>query len=224
MLLLLAEDENAMAEAVTAFLQYHHFEVDWVDNGVDALSHAQTNSYDGLILDIMMPGMDGITVLKTLRQEKNMIPVLLLTAKGEVQDKVDGFEAGADDYITKPFSLEELIARVKVLLRRGTVVRTDELKVENLLLNRDTCTLCVGEKSCSLSRREYQLIEWFMRNFEIFFSADTLLDRVWGINADVEQGTVWAHVSYLRKKLDILGANVQIRSKRGIGYALERAE
>ena len=224
MLLLLAEDEPAMAEAVTAYLQYCHFEVDWVDNGLDALAHARSKAYDGLILDIMMPGMDGITVLKTLRQEENTVPVLLLTAKGEIRDKVEGFESGADDYLPKPFAMEELVVRIKAMLRRGAVLRPEELRYQDLLLSRETCALTVGSVSCPLSRREYQLIEWFMRNPGLYFSADALLDRVWGADADVEQGTVWVHVSYLRKKLEKLCAKAVIRSKRGIGYALEKAE
>ena len=222
MRLLLAEDEAAMAEAVIAFLEYYHFQVEWVDNGLDALSYAQANAYDGLILDIMMPGMDGISVLKQLRSEGNALPVLLLTAKSEIRDKVEGFESGADDYLPKPFAMEELLARVRAMLRRGEQFHSDDLQLNNLILDRDACTLNVGDATCPLSRREYQLIEWFMRNPGTYFSAETLLDRVWGMDADFEQGTVWSHISYLRKKLELLGAQAEIRSKRGIGYALEK--
>ena len=224
MRLLLAEDEEAMADAVTAFLEYHHYEVDWANNGIDALEHARMGIYDVLILDIMMPGMDGLTVLRTLRGEGSTTPVLLLTAKGEIRDKVIGFESGSDDYLTKPFALEELRVRIEALARRGQVYQGEQTSFGNLVLDKSGCALRVGENSCPLSNREYQLIELFMRNPRMYFSADTLLDRVWGMDADVEYGTVWVHISGLRKKLETLGADVEIRSKRGVGYALEETE
>ncbi len=224
MRLLLAEDEEAMAEAVVDFLEYHHYETDWVNNGTDALEHARRGIYDVLILDIMMPGMDGLEVLRTLRGEGNTAPVLLLTAKSEIRDKVLGFESGSDDYLTKPFALEELRVRVEALTRRGQAYQGEQTAIGNLVLDRSCCALRAGEKSCPLSHREYQLTELFMRNPHIYFSADTLLDRVWGMDADVEYGTVWVHISGLRKKLEALGADVEIRSKRGVGYALEEIE
>ncbi len=221
MLLLLAEDESAMADAVTAYLTYHQYTVDWVDNGMDALEQARQKRYDGLILDWMMPGLDGMTVLKTLREEGNHVPVMILTAKGEIRDKVQGFEAGSDDYLTKPFALEEMLARVNTMTRRGQTYHGAQIRFADLTLDLDACTLIVGGSTCPLSRREYQLMEIFIRNPHIYFSADTLLDRVWGMDADVEQGTVWVHISYLRKKLEQLGAHSVLLSKRGIGYALE---
>ena len=224
MRLLLAEDEEAMAEAVVDFLEYHHYEVDWANNGTDALEHARMGIYDVLVLDIMMPGMDGITVLRTLRGEGNTAPVLLLTAKGEIRDKVLGFESGSDDYLTKPFALEELRVRIEALTRRGQNYQGEQMSFGNLVLDKSGCALRVGEKSCPLSNREYHLIELFVRNPHIYFSADTLLDRVWGMEADVEYGTVWVHISGLRKKLESLDADVEIRSKRGVGYALEDIE
>ena len=224
MRLLLAEDEEAMAEAVVDFLEYHHYEIDWVNNGTDALEHARMGIYDVLVLDIMMPGMDGITVLRTLRGEGNPTPVLLLTAKGEIRDKVLGFESGSDDYLTKPFALEELRVRIEALTRRGQSYQGEQTTFGNLVLDKSGCALRVGEKNCPLSHREFQLIELFVRNPHIYFSADTLLDRVWGMDADVEYGTVWVHISGLRKKLESLDADVEIRSKRGVGYALEDIE
>ena len=224
MRLLLAEDEEAMAEAVVAFLEYHHYDVDWVNNGTDALETARMGAYDVLILDIMMPGMDGLTVLRTLRGEGNTTPVLLLTAKGEIRDKVEGFESGSDDYLTKPFAMDELRVRVDALTRRGQTWQGDQASFGNLVLDRSGYALRAGEKSCSLSHREFHLIELFMRNPHIFFSADTLLDRVWGMDAEVDYGTVWVHISGLRKKLESLDAGVEIRSKRGVGYALEETE
>ena len=221
MRLLLAEDEEAMAEAVIAFLEYHHYEVDWVNNGLDALDTARCGSHEVLILDIMMPGMDGLTVLRTLRSEGNTTPVLLLTAKGEIRDKVEGFESGSDDYLTKPFAMDELRVRVDALTRRGQQYQGEQVSFANLVLDKSAFALRAGDRSCPLSHREYHLIELFMRNPRIYFSADTLLDRVWGMDADVEYGTVWVHISGLRKKLESLGAEAEIRSKRGVGYALE---
>ena len=221
MRLLLAEDEEAMAEAIIAYLEYHHYEVDWASNGTDALETARMGNHDVIILDIMMPGMDGITVLRTLRGEGCITPVLLLTAKGEVRDKVEGFESGSDDYLTKPFALEELRVRIDALTRRGQNYQGEQMVLGDLILDKSGCALRTGEKNCPLSNREYHLIELFMRNPHIYFSADTLLDRVWGMDAEVEYGTVWVHISGLRKKLESLGAHVEILSKRGVGYALE---
>jgi DNA-binding response OmpR family regulator len=221
MRLLLAEDEEAMAEAVTAFLEYHQYAVDWVNNGRDALESARQGIYDVLILDIMMPEMDGLSVLRTLRAEGSTVPVLLLTARGEVRDKVLGFETGSDDYLTKPFAMDELRVRVEALTRRGGNYQGEKITFADLTLDKGACALAAGDKSCPLSHREYHLIELLMRNPRMYFSADTLLDRVWGMDAEVEYGTVWVHISGLRKKLETLGAHAEIRSKRGIGYALE---
>ena len=194
------------------------------DNGSDALETARLGIYDVLILDIMMPGMDGLTVLRTLRGEGNTTPVLLLTAKSEVRDKVQGFESGSDDYLTKPFALDELRVRIDALVRRGQNYQGDQISFRDLVLDKSGYALRAGEKSCPLSHREYHLIELFMRNPHIYFSADTLLDRVWGMDAEVDYGTVWVHISGLRKKLESLNAGVEIRSKRGVGYALEETE
>ena len=224
MRLLLAEDEEAMAEAVVAFLEYHHYEVDWVNNGTDALETARLGIYDVLILDIMMPGMDGLTVLRTLRGEGNATPVLLLTAKGEIRDKVQGFESGSDDYLTKPFAMEELRVRVDALTRRSQNYQGEQVAFEDLTLDKSGYAIRCGDKTVSVSHREYHLIELFIRNPHIYFSADTLLDRVWGMDADVDYGTVWVHISGLRKKLESLGSKTEIRSKRGVGYALEVIE
>ncbi|MBR3016487.1 MAG: response regulator transcription factor [Clostridia bacterium] len=219
--ILLAEDEQAMAEAIVAFLQYHQYTVDWVDNGTDAYDQASRIPYDGLILDIMMPGMDGLTVLSRLRRDGKTMPVLLLTAKGEVEHRIAGFEQGADDYLPKPFDMTELMMRVRAMLRRRDTYHSDLLTLGDMALDQSKCALSVGSASASLSRREFQLMEFLMNNPGIYFSADTLLDRVWGMDAITEQGTVWVHISYLRKKMASLGAHAVIQSKRGIGYALE---
>lgn len=221
MLLLLAEDEKAMAEAVTAYLSYYQYTVEWVDNGLDALDRVSCGAYDALILDIMMPGMDGISVLRHLREAGNTVPALFLTAKGEVRDKVQGFESGADDYLPKPFAMDELLVRVKAMLRRGETWHPNDLSFADVTLDRGRCAIRAGKKTCSLSRREFQLMELLMRCPHTWFSADALLDRVWGMDAEVEQGTVWVHISWLRKKLESMSAKAIISSKRGLGYALE---
>ena len=222
--ILLAEDEPAMAEAIIAFLQYYHFTVDWVDNGGDAYAQASRIPYDGLILDIMMPEMDGLSVLSKLRREHHNMPVLLLTAKSELEDRIEGFNRGADDYLPKPFAMSELLARVKAMLRRRDTYHSDLMSFAGMTLDQDKCTLSVGDSSCALNRREYQLMELLMNNPGIYFSADTLLDRVWGIDGVAEPGTVWVHISYLRKKMASINANAVIQSKRGIGYALEETK
>ena len=221
MRILLAEDERTMAEPITAFLQYHKYTVDWVDNGADAYRQAVSQTYDGLIMDIMMPEMDGLTVLNRLRREGRNMPVLLLTAKSEIEDRIKGLDSGADDYLPKPFDMSELLARVRAMLRRRDTYHPENISFGGMELNPDTCQLSANGKTFSLSRREYQLMELFMNNPGMLFSADTLLDRVWGMDGIVEQGTVWVHISYLRKKMADLGVSAVIRSKRGVGYALE---
>ncbi len=222
--ILLAEDEQAMADAIVAFLQYHQYTVDWVDNGIDAFEQAVRIPYDGLILDIMMPGMDGLTVLSRLRREGKTMPVLFLTAKGDLEDRIEGFERGADDYLPKPFDMTELLMRVRAMLRRRDTYHSDVVAFENMILDQSKCSLTVGNSTESLSRREYQLMEFLMNHPGIYFSADTLLDRVWGMDSFAEQGTVWVHISYLRKKMASLGAHAAIQSRRGVGYALEACE
>lgn len=221
MKLLLAEDEIAMSEAVVDILNYHKYSVDAVYNGEDALKRALSGNYDGVILDIMMPRMDGIAVLKRMRQAGITTPVLLLTAKAEAQDRIHGLDAGADDYLPKPFVMGELLARIRAMLRRRGSWMTDELRAGNLELNESRFELVSPTGSCSLSRLEYQIMELFMRNPGITFSADALLERIWGYDTEAEVGSVWVYISYLRKKLAALDADVEIRSKRGLGYSLE---
>lgn len=221
MKLLLAEDEIAMAEAVVDILNYHHYTVDAVHNGEDALHYARSQRYDGIILDIMMPKMDGLQVLTLLRREGNTTPVLLLTAKAEVEDRISGLDAGADDYLPKPFVMGELLSRVRAMLRRRDTYTPNNLSIANLRLDQSRFALESPSGSCSLSRLEYQLMELFMANPGITFSADSLLERVWGCDSDAEVGSVWVYISYLRKKLAALNAEVEIRSKRGLGYSLE---
>ncbi|MBQ9010616.1 MAG: response regulator transcription factor [Clostridia bacterium] len=224
MRLLLAEDEAMMAEAIVAYLTWHKHQVDWAPDGIKALDLASRNPYDCLILDVMMPGKDGISVLRQLRRDGSTCPAIFLTAKGELDDKTQGFEAGGDDYLTKPFAMEELVLRINALAKRGRAILTEKIRFADLTLDKDACTLSVGEQSCPLSHREFQLLIFFMQNPRVYFSADTLLDRVWGMDVEAEQGTVWTHISYLRKKMETLGSRASIVSKRGIGYALEETK
>lgn len=221
MKLLLAEDEIAMAEAVEDILAYHKYTVDTVYNGEDALHYARSQHYDGLILDIMIPKLDGLSVLEQLRAEGDTTPILLLTAKSEVADRIRGLDAGADDYLPKPFAMGELLSRIRAMLRRRDTYTPETLQLAGLRLNQGSFTLESDSGSVSLSRLEYRLMELLMHNPGITFSADAILERIWGYNSDTEIGSVWVYVSYLRKKLTALNANVEIRSKRGLGYSLE---
>lgn len=221
MKLLFAEDEIAMSEAVTDILTYHHYIVDPVYDGVTALEYARAEKYDGIILDIMMPGMNGLEVLKNLRKEGIGTPVLLLTAKAEVEDRIEGLDAGADDYLPKPFAMGELLARVRALLRRRENYTPDVVECGNLSLDRNSYELCGKDATIILSKIEYQMMELFMLNRGIYLSTEDILVKVWGYDTDAELGIVWVYISNLRKKLVSLGANVEIKAKRNIGYTLE---
>ncbi len=221
MKLLYAEDETAMSEAVTDILEYHHYTVDAVYDGRDALDYARAEHYDGIILDVMMPKMDGFTVLKTLREEGNTTPVLLLTAKAEVEDRIAGLDLGADDYLPKPFATGELLARVRAMLRRREEFTPDVLTCGDLSLNTANGELRCGENSVLLPNLEFRLMELLMSNRGICLSTEDMLVKVWGYDTDADIGIVWVYLSYLRKKLASLGSAVQIRVRRGVGYTLE---
>ena len=224
MRILLAEDEIAMSEALVDILSFHNYSVDAVYDGADALDYARGQAYDGVILDVMMPRMDGVEVLERLRREGNRTPVLLLTAKGEVEDRIRGLDAGADDYLPKPFAMGELLARLRAMLRRRESYVPDVLELGNVALDPARFELRCGGRVQSLSKLEYQIMELLMRNPGMTFSAETLLERVWGCDSDAGVGAVWVYISYLRKKLTALGANVQIRAARKVGYRLEVTE
>ncbi len=221
MKLLYAEDEKSMSEAVVDILTYHKYIVDAVYDGEEALSYALAEQYDGIILDIMMPGKDGFEVLKTLRQKGNNTPVLLLTAKSEVEDRILGLDMGADDYLPKPFAMGELLARVRAMLRRKETFTPDILKCGSISLNMQSYELSNGKQAFVLPKLEYQLMEILMLNQGIYLSSEDLLVKVWGYNTDAELGTVWVYISYLRKRLTALDANVAIAAKRNVGYMLE---
>lgn len=221
MRLLLAEDEKEMSAAVETILKHNNYSVDCVYNGADALDYLETGLYDGAILDIMMPKMDGITVLKKVRAENIDVPVLLLTAKSEIDDKVGGLDAGADDYLTKPFAMKELLARVRSITRRRGEVTDSTLKCGDLSLDTLSYILSCGEKSVRLQNKEFQMLEMFMKSSGQIFSADKFMDKIWGYDSDTELNVVWVYISYIRKKLTEIGSTVKIKAVRGVGYTLE---
>lgn len=221
MRLLYAEDEVGLSEAVTDILTYHQYEVDAVYDGEEALIRAESGDYDGLILDIMMPKKDGLEVLRELREGGCTVPVLLLTAKTEVEDRILGLDTGADDYLPKPFHMGELLARVRSMLRRREKRASDLLCCGSVFLDRQKYELSSGGKHVLLSKLEYQVMELLMRNQGIYLSTEDILIKVWGYETDADVGVVWVYLSYLRKKLTALNADVAIRVKRNIGYTLE---
>ena len=224
MKLLYAEDEISMSEAVVDILTYHKYTVDAVYDGADALAYAEAEPYDGIILDIMMPKMSGMEVLQKLRQGGCRTPILLLTAKAEIEDRIQGLDMGADDYLPKPFAMGELLARVRAMLRRREEFTPDILQCGNISLNLQSYELSGNGRSVVLPKLEYQLMELLMLNKGIYLSTEDLLTRIWGYDTDAELGTVWVYISYLRKRLSALKANVVIQAKRNVGYTLEVAE
>ncbi len=221
MKLLYAEDEPAMAEAVSDILEYHHFTVDTVYDGAEALAYAREEHYDGIILDVMMPKMDGFSVLRELREAGDRTPILLLTAKAEVEDRITGLDLGADDYLPKPFATGELLARVRAMLRRREDYTPDILRFGDLSLNTSNAELQCGGKSLVLPKLEFKLMELLMNNQGICLSTEDILTKVWGYETDADIGVVWVYLSYLRKRLAALGSAVEIRARRGVGYTLE---
>lgn len=224
MRLLLAEDERELSDALVTVLKHNNYSVDAVYDGQEALDYLETGNYDGAILDIMMPKLDGIAVLKKIRAQGSSLPVLLLTAKSGIDDKVAGLDSGADDYLTKPFSMKELLARIRAMTRRQTTTTDPVLSFGNLSLDRTTYQMSVGEASIRLAGREYQMLEMLMTNPGQVISADQFMDRIWGYDSEAEQNVVWVYISYLRKKLTKLQSNVQIKASRGLGYSLETTE
>ena len=221
MKLLYAEDERSLSEAVVDVLEYHKYIVDAVYDGQDALDYAQNDQYDGIILDVMMPRLSGLQVLERLRAAGCRTPVLLLTAKGEVEDRIQGLDAGADDYLAKPFAMGELLARIRAMLRRREEFTPDVLQLGNLRLDRQNYSLCVDRQQLVLPKLEFQMMELFLLNKGIYLSTQDILVKVWGYDTEADVGIVWVYISYLRKKLSALGANVAIKAKRNIGYTLE---
>ena len=222
MRILIAEDEIHLAEAVSQILKKNNYSVDMVHDGRSGLDYALSGIYDLLLLDIMMPEMDGITVLKTLRSEGNHTPVILLTAKGEIDDKVTGLDYGADDYIAKPFATEELLARIRAALRRkGEVVPEAAPKFGNIDLNTVQLKLSVQGKEMKLNLKENELLELLITRKSAITSKEQIIEKLWGFDSEVEYNNVEVYISFLRKKLTFLNSAVRINTIRGVGYVLE---
>ena len=221
MRLLLAEDERSLSKAIVTILEKNNYSADAVYDGVEALEYLESGNYDGLILDIMMPRMDGLTVLKKLREKGNTIPVLMLTAKSEVDDKVQGLDMGANDYLTKPFATRELLARIRAMTRNQMVQPVSQLTMGNITLDQATFELSSPAGSFRLANKEYQMLEMMMRNPRQIISAERFMERVWGYDSEAEINVVWVYISYLRKKLAALHADIQIKASRNVGYSLE---
>ncbi|MDE5591057.1 MAG: response regulator transcription factor [Acetatifactor sp.] len=222
MRLLIAEDDRDIAKALTALFEHNNYSVDAVYNGNDGYDYALEGNYDGIILDIMMPGMDGLEVLRALRNAEVKTPVLLLTARGEIEDRVSGLDAGADDYLPKPFAASELLARVRAMLRRRDNYQDEILEFEGLSLNLSTFELSFQGGNLRLVSREFQMLQLLMQSPGSVISTEQFMERIWGWDSDVEVSIVWVYVSNLRKKIDKLGAPVNIRAVRGVGYCLEK--
>ena len=220
MKLLLAEDERSLSRALMKILEKNNYTADAVYNGEDALSYLESGFYDAAILDIMMPKMDGITVLKKLRASGNTVPVIMLTAKSEIDDKVLGLDSGANDYLTKPFDTKELLARIRAMTRTQ-ITADNKLTFGNISLDRATFELSSPTGSFRLANKEFQMMEILMSNPQHLVSTERLIERIWGYDSESEINVVWVYISYLRKKLTALHANIQIKAARNAGYSLE---
>lgn len=224
MRLLLAEDEKELSRALVAIFKHNNYSVDAVDNGEDAVDYLETGLYDGAILDIMMPRKDGITVLREIRRKGVSIPVLLLTAKSEIDDRVLGLDSGANDYLTKPFDVKELLARVRAMTRSQPDSSDSFLSIGNLQLNRSTFELSSGTETIRLANKEYQIVEMLMANPGQIIPSERLLEKIWGYDTEAELNVVWVYISNLRKKLSSLGADVVIKAARNVGYLMEKKD
>ncbi len=221
MRLLIAEDDAKLLKSLKHIFECNKYIVDAVSNGALAYEYAQSDEYDGILLDIMMPGMDGIEVLKRLRAKGISAPILLLTAKTEISERVEGLDAGADDYLPKPFSTQELLARVRAMLRRKDNYTPEVIEVNGLILNRSTYELSFADVTSPLSGREFQIMEMLMQRPNFIVTSDEFLSHVWGWNSEVDVSVIWVHISNIRKKLNTMNAPVEIRFIRGAGYRLE---
>ena len=224
MRLLFAEDEKSLSRAITAILKKNHYEVDAVYDGEEALAYLECGTYDGAILDIMMPKKDGLTVLKEIRRQGINTPVLMLTAKAEIDDRVLGLDSGANDYLTKPFAAPELLARLRAMTRTQMTQNTSSLSFGNLSLNQTSFELSSPSASYQLTNKEFQLLELLMANPGQVISSDRLFEKIWGYESDADPSVIWVYISYLRKKLTALNASVRIRAIRNAGYRLEEIQ
>ncbi len=222
MKILYAEDEKALSEAVVDILTYHKYIVEPVYNGEDAYDYAMYGDYDGIILDVMMPKKDGMTVLRELRENGYKKPIMLLTAKSQVEDRIKGLDAGADDYLPKPFDMGELLARVRAMLRRREEFHSNQLQYGDLTLDVESGTLSCGGKSVVLPKQEYRLMEQLMLNHNMYMNSEDLLEKAWGFNSEADINSVWLYISYLRKRLASIESQTEIVSRRNFGYKLEQ--
>ena len=220
----MAEDEKELSQALVAVLKHNNYSVDAVYNGQDAFDYLEGQEYDGAILDIMMPKMDGLTVLKKIREQGNHVPVLLLTAKTQVDDRVLGLDAGADDYLGKPFAMKQLLARIRAMTRRLSVVSSNLLSYGNVTLDRTSYELSVGSESIRLANKDFQMMEMLLTNPGQVISTERFMEKVWGYDSETEINVVWVYLSNLRKKLTSLNADIEIKSIRNLGYSLEKVE
>lgn len=224
MRILIADDEQGIAKALKVILEKNKFAVDAVFNGTDALDYIMSTPYDAIVLDIMMPGLDGLTVLKRAREAGIKTPVMLLTAKSEISDRVAGLECGADDYLPKPFATAEFVARVRALTRRSESYTHSVITVGVTQLDSGRYELRCGDKSAALSNKEYQLMELFMRSPRRVFSTEHIMELIWGFDAEAETDVIWTYISFLRKKLRQIDSDAEIKTIRGVGYALDTRE
>ena len=221
MRILLAEDEKSLSKALKAILTKSNYSVDCVFDGEDAVLYCLASEYDLVIMDIMMPKQDGISALKEIRSKGNGVPILMLTAKSETDDKVLGLDSGANDYLTKPFAAKELLARIRVLTRQTSVTNDNGLKFGNLKLDRGSYELSSPKGKYRLAGKEFQMMEMLMMNPGILISTEKFMDKIWGLDSEADISTAWTYISYLRKKLAALEADVQIKATRNAGYTLE---
>lgn len=224
MRILLAEDEKELSNALVAILKHNNYSVDPVYNGAEALDYGVAENYDVIILDIMMPKLNGLEVLEQLRQKGIHTPILMLTAKAEIEDRIHGLDMGADDYLSKPFAMGELLARIRAMSRRKSRFTPNVIEVGNISLNKETYELSNGQDSVRLGNKEFQMLEMLMVNPQRLISTEQFMERIWGYDAEAEINVVWVYISYLRKKLSLLDASVRIKALRGVGYTLEEYE
>ncbi|MBE6466555.1 response regulator transcription factor [Denitrobacterium detoxificans] len=220
MQILVVEDDIRLADALATILRNNDYQVDVVNDGEEGLYYAQSGIYDCIVLDVMLPHKDGFEISQQLRREKNPVPILMLTARSAIADKVGGLDSGADDYMTKPFAPVELLARIRSLTRRQGDVVFESLEFGNVKLDLDTCELSCGAKSIRLSQKEFAIMKILLANPSRVTSKETLITKVWGYDSSAEDNNVEAYISFLRKKLDFVGSSVHIETLRKLGYRL----
>jgi len=221
MRLLLAEDERSLSRALVTIFKKNNYETDAVYNGMDVLTYVENGSYDAVILDLMMPSLDGLSVIRRLRATGKNVPILVLSAKSEVDDKVQALDSGANDYMTKPFAAQELLARVRAVTRCQTAQNSSRMHLGNITLDRASFELSSPDGSFRLANKEFQIMEMLVSNPRRLISIDQFMEKIWGCDKEVETNVVWVYISYLRKKLKALNSGLQIKVSRGVGYILE---